>query len=170
MCFRRQKIMIKKTLLPAVSAIVLAIASLSCAAEVAPDFALKSTDGSNMRLSEQRGEVVLLNFWASWCGPCRQEMPHLDTLQQRYSQLGFKVVGVNVDKDPALANKLLHDIPVSFPVLLDNTGNVSASYNVSAMPTTVIIDRDGNMRYLHKGYKPGYEQDYEQQVKELIRE
>jgi hypothetical protein len=65
---------------------------------------------------------------------------------------------------------MLKDIPVTFPVLLDNTGAVSASYNVSAMPTTVIIDRDGNMRYLHKGYKPGYEQDYEQQIKALIQE
>lgn len=145
-------------------------ASLSSAADLAPDFTLKSTQGDNIRLSEHRGEVLLLNFWASWCGPCRQEMPLLNNLQQRYSNLGFNVVGVNVDKDSALANKLLKDIPVSFPVLLDNTGTVSASYNVSAMPTTVLIDRDGNVRYLHKGYKPGYELDYEQQIKELIRE
>lgn len=146
------------------------LATLSWGSDAAPDFTLKSTQGDNIRLSEHRGEVVLLNFWASWCGPCRQEMPQLDALQQRYSKLGFNVVGVNVDKDSALANKLLKDIPVTFPVLLDNTGSVSASYNVSSMPTTVIIDRDGNMRYLHKGYKPGYEQDYEQQIKELIRE
>ena len=145
-------------------------ASLSGATESAPDFTLKSTQGDNVRLSEHRGEVLLVNFWASWCGPCRQEMPLLDALQQRYGKLGFNVVGVNVDKDSALANKLLKDIPVTFPVLLDNTGTVSASYNVSAMPTTVLIDRDGNVRYLHKGYKPGYEQDYEQQIKELIRE
>lgn len=146
------------------------LAGFASANESAPDFTLKSTQGENIRLSEHRGEVVLLNFWASWCGPCRQEMPLLDALQQRYNKLGFSVVGVNVDKDSALANKLLKDIPVTFPVLLDNTGAVSASYNVSSMPTTVIIDRDGNMRYLHKGYKPGYEQDYEQQIKELIRE
>lgn len=146
------------------------LATLSWANDAAPDFTLKSTQGDNIRLSEHRGEVVLLNFWASWCGPCRQEMPLLDALQQRYSKLGFNVVGVNVDKDSALANKLLKDIPVTFPVLLDNTGVVSTSYNVSAMPTTVIIDRDGNMRYLHKGYKPGYEQDYEKQIKELIQE
>ena len=153
-----------------VSAVAVGSTSLSWAVDSAPDFTLKSTQGDNIRLSEHRGEVLLVNFWASWCGPCRQEMPHLDALQQRYSKLGFNVVGVNVDKDSALANKLLKDIPVTFPVLLDNTGSVSASYNVSAMPTTVLIDRDGNVRYLHKGYKPGYEQDYEQQIKELIRE
>lgn len=150
--------------------LIAASATLSWAIDTAPDFTLQSTQGDNIRLSEHRGEVVLLNFWASWCGPCRQEMPLLDALQQRYSKLGFSVVGVNVDKDSALANKLLKDIPVTFPVLLDNTGAVSASYNVSAMPTTVLIDRDGNVRYLHKGYKPGYEQDYEQQIKALIQE
>ncbi len=147
-----------------------ALAAHSWALDSAPDFTLKTTQGDNVRLSEKRGEVLLVNFWASWCGPCRQEMPLLNALHQRYSKLGFNVVGVNVDKDSALANKLLKDIPVTFPVLLDNTGAVSASYNVSAMPTTVLIDRDGNMRYLHKGYKPGYEQEYEQQIKELIRE
>lgn len=152
------------------TALLSGLAVLGWANDAAPDFTLKSTHGDNIRLSEHRGEVVLLNFWASWCGPCRQEMPLLDSLQQRYSKLGFSVVGVNVDKDSALADKMLRDIPVTFPVLLDNTGSVSASYNVSAMPTTVIIDRDGNMRYLHKGYKPGYEQDYEKQIKELIRE
>lgn len=146
------------------------MAALSNAADVAPDFTLKSTTGTNVRLSELRGDVILLNFWASWCGPCRQEMPILNALHQRYSKLGFSIIGVNVDKDSSLADKLLKDIPVSFPVLLDNTGAVSTSYNVSAMPTSVLIDRDGNMRFLHKGYKPGYEQEYETEIKELIRE
>jgi thiol-disulfide isomerase/thioredoxin len=148
----------------------IANATLGSAADVAPDFALKSTHGDNLRLSEHRGEVVLLNFWASWCGPCRQEMPILNTLHQRYNKLGFSVIGVNVDKDSSLADKLLKDIPVSFPVLLDDTGAVSSSYTVSAMPTSVLIDRDGNMRFLHKGYKPGYEQEYENEIKELLRE
>lgn len=150
------------------------VSSASCLAaattSAAPDFTLKTTQGSNLRLSEHRGDVILLNFWASWCGPCRQEMPLLDELQQRYQKLGFSVIGVNVDKDSALAAKMLRDIPVTFPVALDNQGTVSAEYDVSAMPTTVIIDRDGNMRFMHKGYQPGYEKTYEQQIKELIRE
>lgn len=148
----------------------LLLAALSHAADVAPDFALKSITGGNLRLSEHRGEVVLLNFWASWCGPCRQEMPLLNTLHERYAKLGFSVIGVNVDKDPALADKILKDIPVTFPILLDDSGAVTGSYNVSAMPTSVLIDRDGNMRYLHKGYKPGYELEYETEIKELLRE
>jgi thiol-disulfide isomerase/thioredoxin len=148
----------------------IALGNLAHAADPAPDFTLKANGGGNLRLSEHRGEVILLNFWASWCGPCRQEMPLLEQLHQRYGQLGFSVIGVNVDQEPAKAEQLLRDIPVSFPVLLDNDGSVSASYAVSAMPTTILIDRDGNMRHLHRGYKPGYEETYEQQLKALIRE
>lgn len=136
----------------------------------APDFTLKSKSGSNLRLSEQRGNVVLINFWASWCGPCRQEMPLLDDIYQKYNRLGFTIFGVNVDKDSSKADSILNDIPVSFPVLYDPTGTVSKQYDVDAMPTTVIVDRDGNMRFLHRGYKPGYEDEYVSQIKKLIRE
>ena len=136
----------------------------------APDFTLKSSSGKNIKLSELRGEVVLLNFWASWCGPCRQEMPLLDKLQERYGSYGFKVLGVNVEEDSAKAKKLLKDIPVSFPILFDDKNRASEAYKVAAMPSTVMIDRDGNMRYLHKGYKPGDEATYRKWVKKLIRE
>lgn len=160
-----RSLLLRSLLLPAL------LSSALCAqADVAPDFTLKSNSGTNLRLSEHRGEVILLNFWASWCGPCRQEMPHLDALQKKYEPLGVNVIGVSVDKEPEKANQLLREIPVTFPVLYDTESLVSAAYNVAAMPTTVLIDRDGNMRYLHKGYKPGYEQQYEEQIKKLIRE
>lgn len=136
----------------------------------ATDFTLKSRDGKNLRLQEFRGQVVMLNFWASWCGPCRQEMPLLDQLYQRYSRLGFTLLGVNVDENPQDAEKILKDIPVSFPILLDSQGMVSELYQVDAMPTTVLIDRDGNLRFLHRGYKAGYELEYEKQIKALVRE
>ena len=136
----------------------------------APDFTLKSNSGKNLKLSELRGQVVLINFWASWCGPCRQEMPALDELHRRYAALGFTVLGVNVEEDSSKAQILLKDVPVTFPVLFDTRNTVSKQYNVKAMPTTVIVDRNGNMRYLHKGYQPGYEQQYAEQVRALIRE
>lgn len=136
----------------------------------APDFTLKSNNGKNLKLSEYRGTVVLINFWASWCGPCRQEMPLLDELHKKYSSYGFTVLGVNVEEDSAGANKILREIPVSFPVLYDTANKVSKAYDVSAMPSTVMVDRDGNMRYLHKGYKPGDEASYKKWVKKLIRE
>ncbi len=136
----------------------------------APDFTLKSNSGENIKLSELRGQVVMINFWASWCGPCRQEMPLLDQLYQRYQPMGFTLLGVNVEEDSAAANKVLKEIPVSFPVLYDNKNQVSETYQVRAMPSTVLIDRDGQVRYLHKGYQPGYEEEYQQQIRELVRE
>jgi len=136
----------------------------------AADFTLKSLDGKNMKLSEMRGTVILLNFWASWCAPCRLEMPLLDNLHNKYKDLGFTVLGVNVEEDSNMARRYIADRPVSFPILLDNTNAVSKQYKVVAMPTTVLIDRDGNMRFLHQGYKPGDEKKYKRMVKKLIRE
>jgi len=136
----------------------------------APDFTLKSRDGKNVRLSDLRGQVVLLNFWASWCGPCRQEMPILDEIHNKYKSLGFSVLGVNLDAKSKKAINYLKDTPVTFPVLYDPKGDVSGQYGVQAMPSTVIIDKDGNVRYLHEGYKSGYEDDYRKQIKTLLRE
>jgi len=148
-------------LLPAMAAVT---------GSAAPDFTLKSASGENLKLSEYRGEVVLINFWASWCGPCRQEMPALDELHNRYRALGFTVLGVNVEEDSRKAREVLKDLQVSFPVLLDDRSTVSRLYDVVAMPSTVLVDRNGNIRYLHKGYQPGLEDVYLQQVRELIRE
>ena len=136
----------------------------------APDFTLKSLSGENVKLSELRGQVVLINFWASWCGPCRQEMPLLDQMYQKYGELGFTLLGVNVEQDSADAQRLLHDTPVTFPILFDTQNVVSKLYDVTAMPSTVIVDRDGNVRFVHKGYQPGYEDEYQTQVRALVRE
>jgi thiol-disulfide isomerase/thioredoxin len=152
---------------------LLLLAGRVCAAVLsgpAPDFTLKSRGGENIKLSELRGQVVMVNFWASWCGPCRQEMPLLEQLYQRYQPLGFTLLGVNVEEDSAAADKVLREIPVSFPILYDNRNKVSNSFQVKAMPSTIMIDRDGRMRYLHSGYQPGYEDEYQQQIRELIRE
>jgi thiol-disulfide isomerase/thioredoxin len=147
--------------------------SLAGAAAVkgpAPNFTLKSLGGKNLKLSEMTGNVVLINFWASWCGPCREEMPLLNALHKKYAPLGFTVLGVNVEEDLDEARRFLGHVPVDFPILLDNTNKVSKQYKVVAMPTTVVVDRDGNMRYLHEGYKPGDEKKYRQMIKKLVRE
>jgi len=136
----------------------------------APDFTLKSLEGSNLRLEEYRGQVVLLNFWASWCGPCRQEMPLLDRLHHRYEDTGFAVLGVNVEGEPTPAQEIVDKTNVTFPILIDDGQKVSEMYNLQAMPSTVVIDRDGVVRYIHLGYKPGDEAKYVEVVKELIRE
>jgi peroxiredoxin len=136
----------------------------------APDFTLHSMDGANLRLQEQRGQVVMLNFWASWCGPCRVEMPRLNRLYQRYHGSGFQLLGVNVDDDVRNAAGVWSKLGLKFPVLLDTEKKVSRLYDLNTMPSTVLIDRDGRVRYVHLGYKDGYEQTYEEQIRELLRE
>ena len=140
------------------------------AQQEAPDFTLKSKESGNIRLSEQRGNIVMVNFWASWCGPCREELPKMEELYQEYQDLGFEILAVNVDDEASKADVLLDDIEVSFPVLFDTAGEVSQLYDVNAMPTTVIIDRDGNQRLLHLGYRAGDEKKYEKAIKILMRE
>src|SRR5512139_1896717 len=85
----------------------------------APDFSLAARDGGNVQLSSLRGQVVMINFWATWCGPCRQEMPLLEQLHAKYEPLGFTLLGVNVEPDSAEAEKWLKSVPVSFPILFD---------------------------------------------------
>lgn len=146
------------------------LASSGLTGQTAPDFALKSSTGENMRLSEYRGDVVMVNFWATWCGPCRQEMPLLDDLHSRYERVGFNLLGVNIDDDSSRAMDMIRELGVSFPVLFDARKEVSRLYEVDAMPVTVIIDREGTVRYVHQGYKPGYEEKYLDQVRSLLRE
>lgn len=136
----------------------------------APDFTLHSVAGPNLRLQEQRGQVVMLNFWASWCGPCRQEMPQLDRLYEKYHAAGFQLLGVNVDEDVHNATGVSSKLGLHFPVLLDTEKKVSRLYDLNTMPSTVLIDRDGRVRYIHRGYRDGYERTYEEQIRELLRE
>ena len=135
----------------------------------APDFTLKSSQGSNLRLEEYRGEVVLINFWATWCGPCRQEMPILDKIQERYESTGFTVLGINVEGETKKVQQLLARSDLSFPVLFDEQQEISKMYDVGAMPFTLLVDRDGVIRYVHDGYKPGDEQEYVNHLKSLLR-
>jgi len=146
------------------------LASSGLTGQPAPDFALKSSSGDNLRLSEHRGDVVMVNFWATWCGPCRQEMPLLDELYSRYQRVGFSLLGVNIDDNSSKAMNMISELGVSFPVLFDSRKEVSKLYDVDAMPVTVIIDREGTVRYVHQGYKPGYEEMYLDQIRSLLRE
>ncbi len=136
----------------------------------APDFSLQSLDGSTVRLSDLKGQVVLINFWATWCAPCREEMPLLDAIYQKYNRLGVELLGINVEDDASGAQKYLNETPVTFPILFDPDGRVSKQYQVKAMPSTILVDRHGNVRHIHYGYKPGYENDYQDQIRALIRE
>jgi peroxiredoxin len=136
----------------------------------ATDFALPARDGGTLRLSELRGQVVMINFWATWCGPCRQEMPLLEQLHAKYEPLGFTLLGVNVEPDSAPAEQWLKRVPVTFPILFDRENKVSALYGVEAMPSTVLIDREGKVRHVHRGYKAGDESVYADLVRGLVKE
>lgn len=145
--------------------------SLSLASDSrAPDFKLDAYGGKALGLGELRGQVVMINFWASWCVPCKQEMPLLEQMHKKYKPMGFTMLGVNVEPDSAAAEGVLRQIPVSFPVLFDRENRVSKLYNVQGMPSSVLIDRKGNVRYLHKGYKPGDENAYLNYIRTLVRE
>jgi peroxiredoxin len=145
-------------------------ASAIAPASAAPDFTLRTLTGPNLRLSEQRGQVVLVNFWATWCGPCRKEMPQLNKLYEKYHAAGFQLLGVNVDDDTRKAAEIAAKLGLAFPVLLDADKSASKAYDLNAMPSTVLIDRDGRVRYVHRGYVDGYEDTYDQQIRQLLKE
>jgi thiol-disulfide isomerase/thioredoxin len=136
----------------------------------APGFQLASMGGKTVSLGQFKGQVVMINFWASWCVPCRQEMPILEKLYVKYQPMGFTMLGINVEPDSQLAVDWLKDTPVTFPILFDTKSQVSKLYKVAGMPSTVIIDRKGNLRWLHRGYKPGDENEYLDQIRALVRE
>jgi peroxiredoxin len=136
----------------------------------APDFALRSFRHDNVRLSEHLGEVVVINFWATWCGPCRQEMPLLDEIYNKYLRAGLVMFSVNIDEQREPAAEMAHTLKVTYPVLFDERKDVSRAYQVGTMPVTVLIDRAGVVRYVSEGYKPGYEQRYTAKLRELLNE
>ncbi len=111
--------------------------------------------GSPDRLSLDglRGNVVYLDFWASWCGPCRLSFPQLEQLRQELGPQGFEVLAVNVDEFEPDALEFLEDVPVSYPVVRDATGETPRSYGVPGMPTGFLIDRSGSVRLIHQGYR-----------------
>ena len=170
MLFSRLNSWMRAAALGALALTSMAITSAGATASLAPTFSLPSRGGDTVSLGQLKGKVVMLNFWASWCGPCRQEMPLLEQMHKRYSSLGFTLVGVNVDANSKDAEEWLSKTPVTFPVLFDRESKVSKLYDVSAMPSTVFIDRQGNVRALHRGYKAGDEGEYLNQIRALLKE
>jgi thiol-disulfide isomerase/thioredoxin len=157
----------------ALAALLLATAGPAAAADgagAAPPFSLASRAGGQVSLADLKGQVVMINFWASWCGPCRQEFPALDQIYAKYKPMGFTLVAINVESEKADAEKFLSATPASFPILFDPDNTVSGKYGVSAMPTTVLIDRQGRVRWQHRAYKPGDEAKYIEQIRAALRE
>ena len=125
--------------------------------------------GARLPTRSLRGRPLVLNFWATWCPPCVKEMPELDRFAREAGPRGWQVLGVAIDQADAV-RRFLHTTPVSFPILYDRRNEVSKTYEVPAMPSTVIVDRQGRVRYVHFGYTAGTENEYQDQIRSLIRE
>jgi peroxiredoxin len=136
----------------------------------APDFVLKSLTGSNVRLSEYRGEIVMLSFWATWCGDCRSQLETLDEMRAMYGNAGIAVLAVSLDKEGRSADRMLQAMHLEYPVLHDAGGDVGRLYDVGSLPTTILIDRDGIVRGIYEGYRRGVERQYVDKAQELLRE
>jgi peroxiredoxin len=136
----------------------------------APDFVLKAMDGRNLRISEFRGQVVLLNFWARWASGSRQEMPALDRINTTYSRAGLVVLGVSIDEDLGRAREFAGAMKVSYPIVFDTGSNISRDYLLQQMPMTILVDRAGVVRYSNVGFKRGDERAYLDHIRELLRE
>jgi len=136
----------------------------------APDFALSSTAGTNYRLSEHRGEVVALVFWASWCGDCRRELERFERLRRTYGSVGLVVLGVNLDQEPERAAALAGAAGIGYPVLLDSGKNVSKTYRADDLPLIVLIDRQGAVRARHDALDEREERGLLVNLRDLIDE
>src|SRR5271167_2195352 len=136
----------------------------------APDFALKTLAGTNLRLSEFRGQVVLVNFWARWAGDSRQEMPALNRINTTYERAGLVVLGVSIDEDLRRARDFAEAMKVSYPIMFDTSSDIGRDYLLEKMPMTILVDRSGVVRYSHVGFKSGDDRIYLDQIRELLRE
>jgi peroxiredoxin len=153
-----------------------AIAGASLAAapnlvgKAAPDFVLRGLDGRNLRLSEYRGQVVLVNFWSRSDGDSRQQMPALDRINITYQRAGLVVLGVSVDDDLRRSREFATAMHVSYPLLFDTGSEIGKDYLLQKMPVTILVDRAGVVRYSAVGFRRGDERIFLDQIRELLRE
>lgn len=121
-------------------------------------------------LAAYRGKVVYLDFWASWCGPCKLSFPYMRSLRARYQNRDLEIVTVNLDRNPALAATFLGQVGGGLPVVYDRGGVLARRFSVKDMPTSVLIDRRGNVRFTHRGFHPDRAAEYQQHINQLINE
>ncbi len=139
-------------------ALLFSLASLAALAdEFAPDFQLKEIASEHLhRLSDYRGKVIYLDFWASWCGPCRKSLPALSRLQEELGREEFEVLAINLDEDPEDGRRFLREYPVSYTVLADGSGAISRVYDLVGLPSSVLIDQQGVVVASFQGFHPSH--------------
>ena len=136
--------------------------------EAAPAFALAGADGRELQLAQLRGKVVYVDFWASWCTPCRRSFPWMNALYERHRDAGLTVVGVNVDKRLTDAERFLRDVPASCPVVFDARGDTPAAFDVKGMPSSYLIDRNGIVVAVEEGFHDERTASIEQQIRAVL--
>ena len=135
----------------------------------APNFQVENiVDGKPLRLDQLRGKVVYLDFWASWCGPCLKSFPFMEELHRQYKDRGLVVVAVNLDQELADAQKFLQENPVTFFIGQNAQGDIAELYDVAAMPSTYIIDADGVIKVVHRGFKSSDKQTLTALIADLL--
>jgi cytochrome c biogenesis protein CcmG/thiol:disulfide interchange protein DsbE len=137
---------------------------------LAPDFTLKTVDGQDMTLSKLKGKVVLLDFWATWCAPCREAIPHLINLQKTYQEKGFEVIGMNMDRGNAeTVRRFVKSMDIPYPITLTSE-EVSRNYGVAGLPTTILIDKAGKIRQKFLGFTSEISKQLTSTIVELTEE
>ncbi|HNI62796.1 MAG TPA: TlpA disulfide reductase family protein, partial [Agitococcus sp.] len=119
------------------------------------------THADTLNLDQYKGKVVYVDFWASWCGPCRESFPWMKKMQQQYGKDGLVIIAINVDQDKKLADKFLSEFKPEFNVLFDKDGKLAEDFKVSSMPSSYVLDREGKPRFKHKGFHLDKQSQYE---------
>ncbi|MCF6210869.1 MAG: TlpA family protein disulfide reductase [Gammaproteobacteria bacterium] len=155
---------------PFLLAVVLLVLPLSVSAQqVAPDFTLPTLpDNGEINLSAFKGRVVYLDFWATWCPPCRKSFPWMDEMQAQYGDDGLTIVAISIDRNRQLAERFTQQMKPGFIIAHDAKGSVAKSYKVSAMPTSYLIDREGNIVSTHLGFRKSDEAKLERRIEDLL--
>ena len=136
--------------------------------DAAPPFSLPAASGAATTLANLRGSVVYVDFWASWCTPCRRSFPWMNELEARYRDSGLTIVAINVDKRREDAERFLRDTPASFTIAYDANGATPAAYDVKGMPSSYLIDRKGNVAAVEEGFHDERRDDVEAQIRALL--
>ena len=140
------------------------------AGDKAPLFKLPQLEGKKkISLKSLRGKVVYLDFWASWCGPCRQSLPMMSDIRDKLKKKGFEVLAVNLDEEPEAGLAFLKQFPVSFPVVSDVAGKTPEMYGLQGMPTSYLIDRKGKVQLVHVGFKKSDITELEKKITKLLK-